>query len=319
MKYTCFVCNYETDNHSNFIHHNKTQKHIKNITQQTENTNDMNIENYICQYCNNRFSSRFNLTRHQETCPRKNEQIEQIKQEYEMQKIITELKNKNKRLEEKLKMERKKHNEVTQNLQKENEFYKKQLINHNNNNLASGSMKNTLNYLIVNFNNAPQLKALDDYSVLEEKTILMNNVIYHEDNETLEDYLGKFITSNYKTENPINQSIWNSDINRLTYINRENVNNNTEWIVDKKGIKMTQYIITPFLNYIKKISQEYANKLNKEIQEDSEDEDNHDKLRKINSLTSIINKIKTGELAKGINKNIAPHFQLENCKLTLCN
>ena len=352
MTYKCNACNYETQFQSNYINHNKTQKHMKNISH--VNNNKLNpvesslnpiesllnpiesktiiIKNenskiistktnqYVCSYCNNNYSTSSNLSKHVKICSEKskliefkNKEIELIRQDFQNQNVINNLKKEIEKLTEMIKAQSEKY-EI---LQKENEFMKKQLSH--NNNTSSGSMKNTLNYLVINFNSAPQLKPLEDYSILEEKTVFTNNVIYHEDTGNLENYLSKFIIDNYKTENPLNQSVWNSDCNRLTYINRENVNNSTQWIVDKKGIKMTKYIITPFLNYIKTICLEHANQLNEEIQEDSDDEDNHDKLRKINTLTNIVNKINTGESAREINKFIAPHFQLENSRLALCN
>ena len=71
-------------------------------------------------------------------------------------------------------------------------------------------------------------------------------------------YLGDIIIKHYKKKDPKDQSIFNSDTTRLTYIIRELFDNQTiDWTVDKKGIKTTNCIINPFLEHIKELIREY--------------------------------------------------------------
>ena len=55
---------------------------------------------------------------------------------------------------------------------------------------------------------------------------------------------------NYKKKNAKDQSLWNSDTTRLTYFVRDPDTKENVWKVDKKGIRTTELIITPFLEYI---------------------------------------------------------------------
>ena len=51
-------------------------------------------------------------------------------------------------------------------LEKENDYHKQLVVSAGN--MIQSSMS-TLNHLILNYDNAPILKPLDDYSILEEK------------------------------------------------------------------------------------------------------------------------------------------------------
>lgn len=80
-------------------------------------------------------------------------------------------------------------------------------------------------------------------------------IFYYKKNK-LDKYLGDFIVKHYKKDNPELQAMWNSDTERLNYFIRElyNIKNNQielkdtnenqkidiQWIVDRKGLKMTR-------------------------------------------------------------------------------
>lgn len=197
-------------------------------------------------------------------------------------------------------------------LEKENEFHK-QLVTS-----AGGliqSSVSTLKYLITNFNNAPILKPLDDYSVLEDKDKFIKNIVYYHNEDKLNEYLGKFLLKEYKNKDPSKRANWTTDTARLTYVNRMLVNNNPSWIVDKKGVEMTDIMIDPFLQYIKKLAQDYINNLRYEIEEDDIN-DQKKKLEIMNSLNNIIKNINNETLSKEINQYLAPHLYFDN-KLNL--
>ena len=66
----------------------------------------------------------------------------------------------------------------------------------------------------------------------------------------------------YKKSDPKDQSIWNTDDNRLTYIIKELMHNNSSnWIVDKKGLKTKEYLINPLLTHIKELLISYQSNL----------------------------------------------------------
>lgn len=77
-------------------------------------------------------------------------------------------------------------------------------------------------------------------------------------------------------------------------------------VVDKKGIKVTEYIIDPLLNYIGGINTNYLQQKNKEINEEFDLENNMKILEDLQVVASINCDIK--------NKTLSPHFYLEKDK-----
>lgn len=307
MKYTCDVCIYETEDRRLWYAHNKTKKHIeksnkmdnKKVTAPEDSSKLLKTpteKNIICNFCYNKFARFSSLTRHLKICANNNiiiQSSEKIKQlEYENKFIKLEKEN------EMLKKE----NMI---LSKENEFHKQLVISAGT--LINSSMS-TLNHLILNYNNAPILEPLKDYSFLEDTDIFVNNLIYYYNDNKLEQYLGNFLIKLYKTKDPSKQSNWNSDTSRLTYINRELINNKPGWVIDKKGVKMTEIIINPFLNHIKMLSQHKIKKLEIEFNDNN---DGKNIFLKMTTLTNIIQSINNKEMSKNINRYIAPHFYFD--------
>ncbi|ARF08768.1 hypothetical protein Catovirus_1_818 [Catovirus CTV1] len=307
MKYQCIICNYETDDKSNWSKHKKSKKH-KNKESESTNLLDKSLMNpqplpsnskkNICKYCNITFTQTCHLSRHIKKCSEKyhTEQITILQQENNQIKsnsIIKTLKEKIKSLEQQKNF-----------LEKENEYHKQLVISAGN--LIQSSMS-TLNHLVINYNNAPILEPLKDYSVLEEKDKFIGKIIYYNNEKKLDEYLGKFLVKHYKSKDPSKQSNWNSDTSRLTYINRELVNNKPNWVIDKKGVKMTNTIIDPLLNYVKKISQDELILLN-ELRDDM---DGAYDVNKVICLTDIIQKINSNALSNDINKYLAPYFYFD--------
>ena len=46
----------------------------------------------------------------------------------------------------------------------------------------------------------------------------MDTLVYNYENKNLHKYLGDFIIGHYKKDNPSEQSMWSSDVSRLTYL-----------------------------------------------------------------------------------------------------
>ena len=126
----------------------------------------------------------------------------------------------------------------------------------------------------------------------------------------LHQYLGDFIVKYYKKDDPKQQSVWSSDVSRLTYIIKELLDNKQSiWNHDYKGVKTKSYIINPLLQYIRKILNDYwvANIDNfKNL-----DVDYLNKLFTIfKSIHEIKKEIDSGKLADAIIKYIAPKFYM---------
>ena len=183
---------------------------------------------------------------------------------------------------------------------------------------------NTFSYLLQNYNNAPCLNSLNDYSIISKDTdYLINELILYYDKSKLDKFLGDFIVKHYKKDNPQLQALWNSDTDRLNYTIRElyNINNNeknsVQWIVDRKGLKMTQQIINPLLEYISNLNINYL-KYKQRMNEESILNCTDKVMRNMHTLASINNDIRNNILSKEINKYIAPYFYLNKIINKIC-
>lgn len=369
MKFTCNNCNYSTDDQSNFNKHKKSTKHIKKSIQvnkitnsdskqtpeklpkdspkllntnkkildsDNQNTSQTKKSKYKCPNCDIEFSKSCNLSRHIKNCKIKN--IKEIEKEFEVKLREKDYENKLKLLEEKLNSyETEKTNLISKYnileskcnlLENENDFHK-QLIN------AAGGMlqksMNTMSFLLLNYDNAPQLKALPDYSILSKDTeTLIKDLIHYYNKGSFDKFLGDFIVKQYKKNDPELQALWSSDTDRLNYFIRElvkhkklhditdkseikkilsNNSDKSKWIMDKKGIKVSNYIIEPLLEYIQKIGIDYLDSINKNINNLSPKQTNK-LIYDMQAIGEINSGIKNKSLAKDINKYIAPHFYL---------
>lgn len=346
MKYQCVECKYSTDDRRLWYSHKKSQKHIINSDKATKKTtNDPktssnnpqqsskngNSKINKCMYCEIEFKQSCHLSRHLKNCFKKQYDNNLLKDEFEKYKINKEnelvtklseeqLKNENNILKEKIKNyeNEKKHYEThIETLKHENQF-QKQLIE-----CAGGIINksmNTMSYLLLNYNNAPQLKELTDYSIISKNTdSLIENLIFYHKKGKIDKYIGDFLVLQYKKDDPKLQSVWSSDTERLNYFIRELTNipntiiqepkDTLKWLIDKKGIKVMNNIIDPLLNYIHDIGVDYINRKDKEINK-METNDALDLLSKMQEIGNINCGIKNKSISKNINKYMAPHFYL---------
>ena len=143
----------------------------------------------------------------------------------------------------------------------------------------------------------------------KDKEKFIEKLVYKHKEKILDDYLGKIIVRHYKKKDPAQQSIFNSDTTRLTYIIRELFSNKKiDWTVDKKGIKTTNYIIRPFLKHIVDLIREYVNQKTKIDRKNVDTEAliaNFDNLKFANE---ILHSIEKNELSESVLKKISPHF-----------
>lgn len=346
MKYSCNFCSYDTDRLFSYNKHLSTKKHIAKVREQNKKKiKSQNIhkpfikhsldihkksENvYECPYCENTYSSSSNLIRHKKSCSKKDQlesefNTELEKKEYEIQRL-KELYEKDtihlKELYEKdtshLKELHEKDDKLNKQLQDENKHLKSLISN------AGGIIKTSVSalaYVAQNYEGAPVLKKLKDYSYIKEIELdeddsndefdLIDTLIHHNMKETIQEYLGNIIVEAYKKKDPNKQSIWNSDTTRLTYIIKDLINKKPDWTVDKKGIKTGKYIIDPLLEYIRKEVAEYIleNDAEKYLHLGEFMLNKH--AEKLNSCGSIIASIDNKALSKLVLKYIAPHFYL---------
>jgi uncharacterized C2H2 Zn-finger protein len=171
-----------------------------------------------------------------------------------------------------------------------------------------------LSYVIAEYKSTPALEALSTpqidaivYKDETENTAIEEALIFHYNHKDMAIYIGDGILEIYKKENPDEQPIWSSDCNRLTYIIREVVGDDTQWIVDKKGIKIGQKIILPLLKKIHTTMMYYL-----------KSDDIHRVTRmgeyskKLSAIFGIMNAVETKQLERDISTYISPYLQLSH-------
>ena len=281
-KYNCVLCDFTTVRKTEYTRHLDTKKHKEKVTQNTIRTyNVPNVYNtekvYKCTFCENIYSSSSALARHKKACSEKDKLInnESIKDK-EIERLQKELLSKDKQVE----------------------TYEILLKS-----LTSPQTINYFNFICTTYPNPPALEGKKSYvSLLEAKTMTLIEVLtmYH-NAKTLMNFIGDYIIKLYKKEEPSEQSMWSTDISRLTYIISESCKvKGSTWTYDKKGSKIKKLIIEPALNYIKEQLLKFCRE-NSTATEEPE-------FSQLKAALEIIPMINNGTLADEIAKYIAPEF-----------
>lgn len=314
VKYNCDKCGFLSTNKKDYTRHINTKKHKKNVItstneskmnpiriqheSSTENSEESHSKRYECLYCNNSYSTQSNRSKHEKKCIKKllfDKEIEELKKDNER------IQKENERIQQEAKEKEKRSLQENKRIQKQLETYEKMLQS-----MTSPQTINYFNYIVQNFPNAPALEPQESYKQINDskKMTLMDVVsMYHYDNKLVK-FIGDYIVQVYKHEESDNQSIWSTDISRLTYIISESCNKDgTNWAYDKKGSKTKKTIIEPALQYIR-------SELLKFCQENGTNSKTHI-LKKMIAANATIQNIDNGELAEKINKYIAPEFSFK--------
>lgn len=278
--------------------------------------NDKQKKEYKCQHCESKFSHHSSFYRHRRICPNNNIIIKHKSVE-ELEKNLTEMQKKLEN-EKKLRELESQMKEIlikqVEDLKDDKQFTKKVTENTTKiaDKIADRSMS-ALNYVIKNMNDAPILKALPNEDIKKmldygdkTDTYMVESVVYAFQEKHATKLLGDAIIKYYKTDNPKQQSLWNTDVSRLTYLVRLTVHDEDDWIVDKQGIRTNRIIIEPFLNYIRDKILFVVKNFHK-----------IEKLKALNEIdflrnaTCFINEIDNGTIKDDIIKYIAPYLALE--------
>ena len=295
------------------------------FTPKSENVNGG--KRYICSFCNrDDFSTSPSLSRHMKSCGKK------AKLEEENKQLKEKLYEKDKKLQE--------NKELISHLQKDKDHLHKdkQIMNKdkdkfadmavNNQKLANASVS-ALNYFIMYNKETPPLEGIEDLSTLkieyDSDTHFIEELLSLYRNEKLASYIGEYILGLYQKDDSTKQSLWSSDVDRLTYIIREAVKDKDEWVADKKGIKVLDRVIRPALDYIKPMLKAYIFDCNKKTMSRKLSESKHIELGERQKLAShIIILIENKVLEKDIIKYLAPQLYWKknaanNIKQIECN
>ena len=313
MGYKCNICNYETYDQSNYIRHKKSKKHLK-IFNNLEHFSTLNKNllpdelpelpgelpeksKLICKYCKSEFKFKSGLSRHQiNRCKLKNNKSIEDNELKEQNKILMEI------------------------------IRDQSKIAVNNSEVTKKSM-NIMTYALKHFEEAPPIGLLEDDQFDEMvKCLVYDNdgerktdktveeiITFHHKKGTLVKVLGELITNEYKKSDPKKQSIWSSDISRLTFIVKDIIGKSkkSKWITDKKGIHITQTIITPMLDIVKDRLIAFVDELGKMVSKSIKECRNTENiLSKMHDVNVLLVEIKLGKMRMEILRNIAPYFNL---------
>lgn len=301
MIHECLQCNYSTSDSGNWARHKRTIKHI-NKTNSTKlpmysqkdvnNTHsDSDSGDYGCKYCGLSFTHQSSLYRHMKNrCKEKsniNETTKVLREE--MQK----LEERNERLEILL-------GKLADRVGDDGGIIKTSV--------------NALTFLMTKHKKAPALKeiTLDNAGALlgyDGDIKMIEKIVHSYKNKKLDKFIGSIIIKCYKKDNPDEQSIWNSDVSRLTYLIKDIIGKEGEsqWIWDKKGVKVSTYIIKPILNFILPLLKDYVSYLHKNHHVSLDPIRN---LRYMEYANLMIVDINSGLIEKTISRYISAHFQL---------
>jgi hypothetical protein len=238
---------------------------------------------FKCSYCMADYGRLDNLKRHEVKCSRK--EINDMKKEVTHTKELLEI------------------------YKQEMQYYKD--IADQAGEIAKYAMSGIKYLMNVNYD-APNIQeiekvdieALDDYVSNDD---LISNLFSAYKNRIAHKFLGDMIVKIYKKKNPKDQSIWTTDVSRMTYTIKQDIGkNNSKWTIDKKGVETTSYLITPLLEEIKILSREYHEKMCMDVENPSTS-----KVMMINEIyAEIMRDIDNKILHWGILKYIASHLYL---------
>lgn len=305
--------------------------------------NGVKKSHFECVYCCKKYTRCYNKERHERVCKKRGKPINfpanidhlnnaetmEIKTELRIEKILS------------------KHaNDQNNFIKKELEYYKKML------NMAGGMANKavrSLTHVVTNYADAPPLEKIntddirrikgsnnDDKEEYEYK--LIDEVFYAYNHNNIGKYIGDIIIALYKKDNPNEQSIWNTDTSRLTYLIKKinddddddddgDHNNNdgdiaeigltkdkcksSKWIVDKKGVETIEYIIDPIVNKIKILSKVFRDDNCPDPDDPNYDYDeiDHDRVMRINTIyVRLMTDIDDKKIHNQVLKYISSYF-----------
>jgi hypothetical protein len=314
-----------------------------NVIKQSKHQNNK-ISN-VCDKCNIQFSHRQTLFNHKKSnrCKYKKEEISV--NDKEDKNIIVELfkeqmkimQERMEKMEEERKEERKEQNRrmEEENRRKEEENRRKEEERKEQNRRMEEERKehmkilykfmdstsdlttkslSTVNFIIAHFTNSPLLEPIKDYEKFlldnKERERLEANLVYQFKEGSLIKYIGDLIVATYKKDKPCNQSMWTSDVSRLTYVVNTVVSNVSGWHVDKGGIIIKEKIVQPIMDFMLDTLIEYYNKITADFNKKKYIGDRDYMLHHIDECNDLTKYIESGKLCRDIIRYIAPHFHL---------
>lgn len=291
VKYICDPCKYVTDKTSNIDKHVTTKKHIatikrskkKFICYRTQYTNDVQFmtetethkyaHKYKCMNsgCCKSFISKHNLERHMNEKCEYCDDAETISDPKFglMMATIKQLSDKIDNLE---KNSDKTSNQLNEKLDITNQVINETKVSMNETKYASlAAAKGTqtmLKFVTKSFANAPPIRLLKDN---ELDDMLLNTddycpsnasfetkMIYYFKKDKLHEFIGTKLISEYRKDEPGEQSFWTADQSRQNFVIRHSVSDDVEeWTDDKHALKLLTFVVNPAMNRLRNIIIQY--------------------------------------------------------------
>ena len=272
-KHKCIICNYSTDDLSNFNKHNISKKHIDRTTKKEQ-----------------RKLNKLNKQKDAEF----SKQSEINKDEY-----ISELKKQLDRFADVCKMQFEVMKGQTEVSTKSMSAIK-YLAKHHSSAPPVKQLK------------GKELTKLITYEGTK-KYSLAEIIVHNYSQKTLHIFVGNLIIDKYKTDEPEDQSVWMSDISRLCFIIMEELKDgNSEWVKDKSGLKITKLIIIPIMEKIKDVLIQHSKNINDiNIDPATDNETAKENLNILQIINCVIRDINLSKFNPHILKHIAPEFNLD--------
>ena len=269
-----------------------------------------------CYYCPAEFSTQAGMFRHQTSC--KNNELMQLRQQMEQQKIendlklqMLELKLENKELS--FKLENK--DEIIKSKDVTIEILKNQSVTTDAITSIAKKSVSALTYLATKHKNAPPLKQVKyedakELLMCDKDNDLTNKILGKYQIGRLDEFIGDIIVGFYKKTDPSKQSIWNSDAPRLTFLIKDIVGEKSEWITDKKGMKLRELVIRPINILIEKLVKDWQVEQENIDVDDLDREQIDERMQNTTNAIGVLKGISSNKLEEDISKNLSPRFGL---------
>lgn len=173
---------------------------------------------------------------------------------------------------------------------------------------------NHVKQLLIEHSTAPDLTKIEDASLIFDdinSDTMIKDIIYDHRKKILHQTIGNGIVKLYSKPDPREQSVWNTDTSRLNYLIKKAVSKTkSQWMMDKRGCNITDYVIKPILAHLKDRLLEF--KIPKRTER---------YLKLHLDILELVRQINDNVLEPKINKFIAPrlHFSNSSGKLLIQN
>ena len=253
MKYDCITCNYETDKLSHLNKHYKSQKHLEKVNVSPNLSLSQSIviiDDFVCRFCNAKFSNSPNLSRHKKTCSEKDVLVATVNQ---LKEKCDELKNQTIIKDNDLRRHQnyiaKKDDDIRI---KDADIRRKDMILEGLIKLCNYDKVPIKDLLDTFAPNAPNLLEFKDMEKFKknrgnDKYDTVQIAIHYQRRNELHKYVVEVLVNEYHKDKIYEQSIHVTDEQRNNY----HIRTNNIWKIDKKGKEMQLKTIDPIINGIK--------------------------------------------------------------------